>query len=137
MRQRTTRQLLAKGSVVLGCVLMLAGCLDGGGDTSTQASTLAAPTALTVEPRSEALAISWSAVAGATGYRIHWSQQNSVDASSASMDVTAPPYEHTNLTLGTPYYYRVAAMNGGGEGPLSAMASGMPLAASSPSDKGP
>lgn len=136
MIQKAICRLAGKG-MVLGGVLMLSGCLGSGDESTASASGPAAPTALVVEPLSEALVLSWTGVTGATGYRIHWSEQSDVDADSTSMEVETPWYAHTNLTPGTPYYYRVAAISGEGEGALSAQASGVPLAASGPSDKAP
>jgi hypothetical protein len=80
--------------------------------TTAQSSSIAAPTELAVLGGDRQNYVSWTASANteATGYRIKWGTSsgaltNSIDVSGGS----ANEYLHTNLTMGTRYYYAIAA----------------------------
>jgi len=63
-------------------------------------------------PLNEALDLSWSAVEGATMYKVYWST-SSFDSSSLpadSVEVDTTSYRLTGLTNGTTYYFAVAAI---------------------------
>jgi uncharacterized protein (TIGR02145 family) len=66
------------------------------------------------------ITVSWSASAGAINYRIYRSESGN-DGTYALVytSSTAAPYANTGLAMATKYYYRVAAYNAGGEGPMS------------------
>ena len=65
--------------------------------------------------------VSWDAVAGATGYRVYWDTAAGVTASGMQLSPTSSTqHGHTGLVPGSSYYYRVSAVSGGSEGPLSA-----------------
>lgn len=78
----------------------------------------AAPAAISVSPYNRALLVSWSASAGATGYRIYYAQsddpQAAIDPASAShLDVTGGGITSTmipGLSNGTRYSVAVAAL---------------------------
>ena len=73
--------------------------------------------------------LNWTAVSGATSYTVYWNNTGGVDDSDASLAAGSNPgFTHTGLTNDTTYYYRVAASNASGEGPLSAERSATPVA---------
>lgn len=70
--------------------------------------------------------ISWTAVTGASSYNIYWSNTPGVTTSSTKITNATSPYAHGPISNGVAYYYRVTAMNGGGESGLSSEVSAMP-----------
>ncbi len=82
---------------------------------------LAAPTGLGATTGALQTSLSWPAVANATSYNVYWgnntgiTQANSIKISG----ITTPAYLHTNLANGSIYYYRMTAVVGGMESPLS------------------
>ena len=88
----------------------------------------AAPAEITATAGDGRVALAWSAVEGATGYRIFRSTTGVWDLPPFKT-VSGTVYTNTGLSNGTPYAYRVAAYTDGGAGPLSAVASATPMAA--------
>jgi fibronectin type 3 domain-containing protein len=94
----------------------------------------AAPTGVTLTVVSASrLDVSWTASAGATGYRV----ERSADGSSGWTAVgttSVTSFSDTGLTAATTYYYRVVASNTGGDSGPSAVVSGatLPLPPASP-----
>ncbi|MER6447109.1 chitinase [Streptomyces venezuelae] len=77
----------------------------------------AAPTGLTASATSStSVALSWSAVPGATSYTVHRD-------GAAPLSVTAASASVTGLAAATTYTFRVSAVNAAGESPQSAPAS--------------
>jgi hypothetical protein len=108
-------------------LLLLAACSTGGSDSSTGRHPPPPPTGLAVAPDDGALRVTWSAVAGATGYRVYWSETPGVDpARAARIDHPAPPLDHRGLRNGARYHYVVTALNAAGESAPSSEASGVP-----------
>jgi lysophospholipase L1-like esterase len=73
--------------------------------------------------------VSWSDVAGETGYRLERSADGSTGwttIATPNQDVTS--YSDTGLSTGTTYYYRVIASNAGGDSAPSAVVSATTLA---------
>ncbi|MES2308415.1 MAG: fibronectin type III domain-containing protein [Verrucomicrobiota bacterium] len=110
---------------------------NGTSAPSTQASATplavpVAPTGLTAAAGSAQVVLNWTAVSGATSYKV----QRSTTSGSGYIDftgntVTAPTVTLTNtgLTNGTTYYYVIYALNSSGTSPVSTQASATPLAA--------
>ena len=99
----------------------------GNGDWSAEATATTAPpqvTGVTVTPGLAKLDVSWTAAAGATGYKVQW--KSGSDSFDTSRQATATGTSHTipSLTGGTAYTVRVIATNAGGDGPVSAEATG-------------
>jgi uncharacterized protein (TIGR02145 family) len=97
------------------------------GGTGSQSSFVSgtthsnAPAGVTAAANSaNGITVSWSASAGATMYYIYRSESGN-DGTYARVytSSTAAPYANTGLAMATKYYYRVAAYNAGGEGPMS------------------
>ncbi len=87
----------------------------------------AAPQGLQAVPGDSSVALSWDAVSGATGYVIYWNTTGNVTTSGNWIGPIASTQANLgSLTNGTTYYYRVAARNASGEGPLSNEASATP-----------
>jgi autotransporter-associated beta strand protein len=66
------------------------------------------------------VALSWSATAGATGYNVKRSTVNGSDYVTIANNIAAASFTDTGVSNWTTYYYVVAAVNPGGEGPNSA-----------------
>ena len=89
-----------------------------------------APTGVQAAAKDGASTITWSAVAGATGYDLYWSTTSGVTKTNGTKIAgVASPYLHGGLTNGVTYYYVVAATNAAGSGPASAQVSAKPVAA--------
>lgn len=90
-----------------------------------------APTTVNATPGDTMVTLSWSPVSRADSYTLYWS--NSPDPMPGGQGVTriagiqATSYAHVGLTNGSPYYYRVTAVNTGGESQVSTELSATPL----------
>ncbi|MCX5786419.1 MAG: SBBP repeat-containing protein [Elusimicrobia bacterium] len=71
--------------------------------------------------------VSWDAVTGAVSYNIYWGVAAGITKASAKFSGAVSPCEHTGLTNGQAYYYRITAVNAAGESALSAEVSGTPI----------
>ena len=73
----------------------------------------AAPTGVTAAPGTLQSTISWTAVAGATGYNVKQSvtSGSGYTTQGTPPTATASPYVNTGLTGGTTYYYVVTSVN--------------------------
>ncbi|MGH8809644.1 MAG: extracellular catalytic domain type 2 short-chain-length polyhydroxyalkanoate depolymerase [Noviherbaspirillum sp.] len=90
------------------------------GTTTGNPPPLATPTGLTVGTRTaSSIALSWSAVSGATGYHVY---RNGTKVTASP--VAATSYTDTGLAASTTYSYAVSAFASGNESALSASVSG-------------
>jgi uncharacterized protein (TIGR02145 family) len=64
------------------------------------------------------ITVSWSEVTGALVYRIYRSESSDGDYAQVGTSIITS-YIDNGLTMGTTYYYKVAAFNGTSEGPMS------------------
>jgi len=93
---------------------------SGVGDSpaSAAASTFTkcvAPTALTGAAAATSIALSWTNIAGETGYKLEKSLDGDNWTTLATKTLNAVTYTDTGLTPGTLYRYRVRAMNSAGD----------------------
>lgn len=87
-----------------------------------------APTGLTTTAGNAQAALSWTASSGATSYSVYRSTTAGGEGATAiATGITTTKYTNTGLTNGTSYYFKVAAVNGGGTSPQSNEASATPL----------
>ena len=90
-------------------------------------------TGVTTATGNGALAVSWTAVTSATGYKVQWkSGTENYDDNSRQATATGTSHTVTGLTIGTTYTLRVKATNATGDGAWSAEATGTPLLTASP-----
>ncbi len=110
-----------------------AGTADGGkADAGPGGTAPAAPANVSATAANTAVTLSWSASAGATGYRIYWAAGTTVSKSSgAALPNVSSPYFHQGLTNATTYAYVVTAINAFGESAESAVATATPSASAS------
>jgi uncharacterized protein (TIGR02145 family) len=88
-------------------------------DAVSTATLPVAPTGVTAAANStSSITVSWSSVAGATGYRVYRSSTDYGTYEQVGTSATTS-YENTGLTTSTAYYYKVSAYNSGGEGSQS------------------
>ena len=94
----------------------LEACNSGGcSGRSLDGSATTAPAAPTVEAQSESeILISWSAVAGATHYKLYQSTRSGDLYMRIGGDIDATSYLDSNLFGNTSYYYQLEACNSGG-----------------------
>lgn len=95
---------------------------------STVSSTPAVPSLSTpannVTDQPVSLILSWSAVSGATGYRVQLSTNDTFSSTVINdSSITETSHFLSGLTNGTTYYWRVSAKNAGGTGLWSAVRS--------------
>ena len=84
-----------------------------------------APTNLAGSAASDSgINLSWTASPTATTYTIYRSSTNSNFTTAIATGVSGTTYLSTGLVGNTTYYYKVAGVNGNGEGPSSSSASG-------------
>jgi fibronectin type 3 domain-containing protein/DNA-binding protein YbaB len=95
-------------------------------NTMPQIPAPSAPTCVTATPGNAQVTVAWNAAAGATSYNLYYATSPGVTISSSKIQGVASPYLHTGRTNGTRYYYRVSAVNAGGESPLSTEVNAMP-----------
>ena len=75
----------------------------------------AAPTGLTATAGNASVALVWTASSGASSYNVYRGTTSGGESATAiATGITSPSYSDTGLTNGTTYYYKVAAVNGGG-----------------------
>ena len=89
------------------------------------------PTNLSATAGNAQVGLSWTAVSGATRYTVYYSTSTISDLTAAgvnSVSVTGTGAMVTNLTNGTPVFFRVTASNAVGESPASAQTSATPAA---------
>ena len=89
-----------------------------------------APTGLTSSVGNSQISLSWSAVSGATSYRVKRSTVGGGPYSTVSSPAAAS-FTNTGLTNGTTYYFVVSAVNETGEGANSSQISATPDASAS------
>ncbi|WP_461256588.1 beta strand repeat-containing protein [Treponema sp. R80B11-R83G3] len=101
---------------------------NGTGNASTVASgtPLATPGSLTVSAGNQQIAISWTAVSGASSYEVYYSATPTIPT-AASFTVTELSKTITVLSNGTTYNFWVKAVNANGTSGASPMASGKPI----------
>lgn len=95
--------------------------------SATPKTSLTAPSGLTATPGDTQVTLAWSAVQGATGYRVFRSTTSGGQSSTPLTTVNTPTFVNTGLTNNTTYYYKVAAFSATGQGPMSAEVSGKPV----------
>jgi len=81
-----------------------------------------APTNLAASASDSGINLSWIASPTATTYTIYRSLTNSNFTTAIVTGVTSTTYLNTGLVSNTIYYYKVAGVNGNGEGPNSSSA---------------
>ena len=102
--------------------------------SATTTQTVPPPPAPTVAPAdlvavagNAKVKLTWTAVAGAYGYRIYRTTTGTFDAPSIG-STTSTTFTNYSLVNGTRYSFKVAAYTKGGTGPLSLEVSALPLA---------
>jgi len=91
-----------------------------------------APTYFRATPGNTQVSLTWTAVTGATGYKVYRMTKGSAWSSAPIGSPTATLFTDTGLTNGTKYYYSVAAVNADGTGAWSAETYGTPTVGGTP-----
>ena len=77
------------------------------------------PTGVSAVAGDGRVTLSWNAVSGATSYKVYRGTASGVGRRCFQSGVTATTFLDTGVTNGTTYFYKVSAVNAGGESPLS------------------
>jgi fibronectin type 3 domain-containing protein len=93
---------------------------------TTGGTALGAPTGLTATPSSGQIALSWTAVSGASRYNLYRSLVAYGSFTAYQIGLTTTSYTDTNVTNGVTYYYYVAAVSSAGSGTNSSTVSATP-----------
>jgi hypothetical protein len=91
----------------------------------------AVPTLTTLTPSLNSLSLSWAPVTGVT-YNLYWSNSAGVTTASSKISNVVSVYNHTPLSGGTTYYYKLAAVKSGVESALSNEVSAAPFSSPAP-----
>jgi subtilisin-like proprotein convertase family protein len=73
----------------------------------------------TASPGVESVVLDWNDTANATGYQVFRKSSDGTYPATPTASPTSSSFTDTGRTAGTQYCYKVRAVNGGGEGPLS------------------
>ena len=93
----------------------------------TQPLVPAAPTGLGSTASTSLVSLSWTGSSGATSYNVYRGTTAGGESGTAiATGVTGTTYADANVTNGTTYYYKVAAVNSAGTSPLSNETSALP-----------
>ncbi len=92
-----------------------------------------APEQAPQEPHTQAdsgqVTLDWAPVAQASGYVIYWATEPDINPQTSnrlSGEAIQPGFVHNGLDNGQSYFYRIAALNAGGESALSALLAAQP-----------
>ena len=89
------------------------------------------PTGLAATAGSAQVLLSWNASAGATSYSVYrGTTSNGEGANALASGITATSFTDTGLANGTPYFYKVAAVNSAGTSAQSTEVSATPTGSS-------
>ena len=99
--------------------LFLASCADGLNNTDN--SQVRTPQNLIANPGARTVDLNWQGDPAATSYTVYWEVSRAVESKEEANTetVSIPHFEHTQLTNGATYYYRVSAHVGSKESELS------------------
>jgi uncharacterized repeat protein (TIGR03803 family) len=86
----------------------------------------AAPTGLTATAGAEDVTLSWTAVAGASGYNVYQGTASGAEGTKPVASATSAGTTISGLTAGTTYYFTVTSLIGNGESVFSNEASATP-----------
>lgn len=89
-----------------------------------------APSSVVANAGNSQVTINWTAVSGASSYKIYWATATGVTSSNgtAISNITSTSYTHTGRTNGTAYYYVMTAVSSHGESVASSEVSATPQA---------
>ena len=84
------------------------------------------PTGLAAKAGNASVALAWTASTGATSYNVYRGTTSGGEGTTPVATTASTSYNDTGLTNGTKYYYKVAAVNGGGTSAQSGEVSATP-----------
>ena len=107
---------------------------SGGSSSGSSGATTSAPSApanVIAAAANGQITLSWSAVTGATSYKVYMGTSTGVTTANATVSASTSTASHTftGLANGTAYYFIVTAANSAGESLASSEASATPVAA--------
>ncbi len=117
-----------------------AGGTSGYSNEATATPQLSAPpppTGLTATAGNAQVGLNWTASTGATSYNVYrGTAANGESSTPVATGITTTSYTNSGLTNGTPYYYKVAAVNAGGTSGYSNEATATPQVSAPPPPTG-
>jgi hypothetical protein len=116
---------LVRHALCCSALLLVAACGSTGGGRNAAGHVPDAPLGVAAGAQSDAIALSWSPVAGARSYTVYWSTQRDVTPRTGTpIPATATGVLH-RPEVEQPHYYVVTASNDAGESAASAEVSAM------------
>ncbi|HXH92718.1 MAG TPA: DNA/RNA non-specific endonuclease, partial [Thermoanaerobaculia bacterium] len=103
-----------------------------GGPSYTIQGLPAAPTTLVASGGDSHILLTWNPPSGADTYTVKRSLTSGTGYSNLATGIAVTNYDDTSTANGTPYFYKVSATNGRGEGPDSSEATATPAPAGPP-----
>jgi len=103
-----------------------------GGPSYTIQGLPAAPTTLVASGGDSHILLTWNPPSGADTYTVKRSLTSGTGYSNLATGIAVTNYDDTSAVNGTPYFYKVSATNGRGEGPDSSEATATPAPAGPP-----
>ena len=95
--------------------------------TATPLAPPPAPENVSAVPSDGVITVAWAAVPDVTGYNVYRGTSPDREATApVASGLTSPTFTNSGLQNGITYYYRVTALNGGGESPRSVEVSASP-----------
>jgi uncharacterized protein (DUF1800 family) len=102
---------------------------------ATPVAPPAAPTGVVATPGDKLVTLTWTPVAGAAGYNIYRGPESNLEATvPMAAGVASPTFADRAVENGSRYYYKLTAVNGGGESSGSAEVNATPQGATTPVD---
>ncbi len=132
MFKHRQKLIALRGLMLVGSLLVLAGCggaadpaADSSSSPASSVAVPAAPTGLAATAGNAQASLTWSASSGATSYNVSRSTTSGGPYTQLAA-TTSAAYTDTSVVNGTAYFYVVAAVSSAGESADSAQASVTP-----------
>ena len=87
--------------------------------TATPLGIPAAPVGVTAAAGDRQVTLAWTLTATASGYKVYRGTRSGQQSSTPVATIAGPPFIDTDVENGPTYYYKVTAINVGGESPRS------------------
>ena len=111
--------------LLISIAVLLSSCSGKSDDSTTETTgdsfsssndtTLSAPSNLTATGSAGQVILDWTTLSGASSYTVFWDNSTGISSSSIAItSVSTDNYTHSGLDNGTIYYYKVAAIDSAG-----------------------
>jgi hypothetical protein len=122
-------RLMAVAGLVVAATLGLSACSSSDSTTGPDVTAPSAPTGVSLSVNGTTITVSWSAVTGASSYRVLLTAPGESDRTQNTSDGATTSLDFTGLTQGQTYAGQVVAVNSAGEAASSIATAQVPEAA--------